>query len=591
MKAPGTVEDLLRERAIAPIDRHFAALVADMAPDDDASVALAAALTSAATREGHTCLDLEELAGRAGPAGLRMPCRDAWIASLEASPVVRRATSGTPAPLVLAGGRRLYLERLFDLESAVAAGIRERCAGLLGTADSHAALVDRHVPEGPEGPRQAATIALGSRFCCISGGPGTGKTTIVARILSVLLDAGLVSPASIALTAPTGKAAARLQQAVRDASAHPDVAALEARTIHRWLLSSRWHEEPTRLLVVDEASMVDISIMGQVLATLPQTARLVLLGDAMQLASVQPGSVFADLVAAAASSSSPLQSRIVELRHNWRFDAEGGIGRLAEAIRRNDADGVIAMLDDPVEPAITRQPLDGAEGFRRLALRLTEDVYGPLVQGMTSVPEEGFDPFSRFAVLCGHRRGPFGSARFNRLVEEGLRERGLARQRDGFYAGRPVIVTRNDPATGLSNGDTGIVFPAEGGGRSVLFPQLRDAAGNVLVLPPGLLPDHESVFAMTVHRAQGSEYLDVTVVPGGEDSPILTRELLYTAVTRARRTVTIHGSEDEIRAALANRTRRVSGLFDALTPEELHVGGDEPHGLARCAADHLAPHR
>ncbi len=563
MKAPDAVEDLLRERAIAPIDRHFAALMSDLAPDDDPSVALAAALASAATREGHTCLDLAEHAGR----DRRTPSPDAWIASLEASPLVRQATSGKPAPLVLARGRRLYLERLFELEKTVAAGVRARCAGPLEAADPHAALIDRHVPAGTaaDGPRQAVKIALGGRFCCISGGPGTGKTTIVARILSVLLDAGLVSPGGIALTAPTGKAAARLQQAVRDASERPDVATLEARTIHRWLNASRWSEEPTHLLVVDEASMVDITIMGEVLATLPETARLVLLGDSMQLSSVQPGSVFADLVAAGASGPSPLHSRIVELRHNWRFDAEGGIGRLAEAIRRDDADGVIAALDDPEEPAITRRPLDGAEGFRRLAIRLTDDVYAPQVEGMTSAADEGLDPFSRFAVLCGHRRGAIGSARFNRLVEEGLRERGLARQRDGFYVGRPVIIMRNDPATGLSNGDTGIVVPAEGGARRVLFPQLRDDRGDALRLPPGRLPDHESVFAMTVHRSQGSEYRDVTVVPGGEESPILTRELLYTAVTRARHTVTIHGSEDELRAALARRTRRVSGLFDALT--------------------------
>ena len=281
--------------------------------------------------------------------------------------------------------------------------------------------------------------------------------------------------------------------------------------------------------------MVDINIMGQVLGTLPDTARFVLLGDSLQLSSVQPGSVFADLVAAAASKSSPLHSRIVELRHNWRFDADGGIGRLAEAIRTNDADGVIAALDDPGEPDITRRPLEGAEGFRRLALRLTEDLYGPLVQDMASTPEKGFDPFSRFAVLCAHRRGAIGSARFNRLVEEDLRDRGLARQRDGFYAGRPVIITRNDPATGLSNGDTGIVFPVEGGGRNVLFPQLRatTAATRVSSLR-GRLPDHESVFAMTVHRAQGSEYQDVTVVPAGRTLRSSPRELLYTAVTRAR---------------------------------------------------------
>ncbi len=569
MKAPGIVEELLRERAIAPIDRHFAALMTDLVPGDDTSVALAAALASAATRAGHTCLDLEELAGREGPAGLRMPDRDAWIAALEASPVVRPATSAAPAPLVLSrgAGTRLYLERLFELERETAASIRERCAGTMRTAPSHSAVVDRHVPRDAlsQGLRKAVTIALGGGLCCVAGGPGTGKTTIVARILSVLLDTGMVSPQGIALTAPTGKAAARLQQAVRDESQHGDVARLEARTIHRWLISSRWRAEPTDLLVVDEASMVDINIMGQVLATLAKNARLILLGDAMQLASVQPGSVFADLVAAAASGSSPLHARIVELSHNWRFDAKGGIGRLADAIRRNDADGVVAALDDPGEPAITRRPLRGVEGFEELARQMTQEVYGPLVQDMSSASQEGFDPFSRSAVLCAHRRGPFGSARFNRLVEAELKESGLVRQRDGFYIGRPLIITRNDPSTGLSNGDTGIVVPADGGGRHVLFPQLRDAAGKARILPPGRLPDHESVFAMTVHRAQGSEYQDVRVVPGDADSAILTRELLYTAVTRARRTVTVHGSEGEIRAALNNQTRRLSGLCDALT--------------------------
>ena len=569
MKAPGIVEKLLGERVIEPIDRHLAALMTDLVPGADAAVALAAALTSAATREGHTCLDLEECAGQEGPAGVTMPDLDAWIDALEKSPVVRTTTCAVCAPLVLSrdAGARLYLERFFELEKTVAASIRERCSEASQPTRSHISVVDRHVPqdEFSQGLRQAVMTTLGGRLCCVSGGPGTGKTTIVARILSVLLDAGLVSQQGIALTAPTGKAAARLQQAVRDESQHEDLSRLEAQTIHRWLISSRRQSVPTDLLVVDEASMVDVIIMGQVFETLAPSARLVLLGDAMQLASVQAGSVFADLVTAAASSSSPLHSCIVELTHNWRFDAKGGIGRLAEAIRRNDADGVVAVFDDPGEAAITRRPLDGAGGFQELARQVTREVYGPVMQGMTSAPQEGFDPFSRFAVLCAHRRGPFGSAHFNRLVEAELRECGLARPRDEFYIGRRLIINRNDASTGLSNGDTGIVVSAHGGGRHVLFPQLRDAAGKARTLPPGRLPDHENVFAMTVHRAQGSEYRDVVVVPGGGDSPLLTRELLYTAVTRARGTVTVHGSEDEIRASFANQTRRISGLRDALT--------------------------
>ncbi len=568
MKAPTTVEKLFRSRGIADIDRHFAALVAELAKCPDDGIPLAAALASALTREGHTCVDLEELAGSTWPDedGIVLPDRESWLAALETSPVVRTADSKEPAPLVLAGRKRLYLERLHELEKEAAARIRGLCGHCEPLPDGIDGLLERHFPDtSPDGlPRAAARAALNGRFCCISGGPGTGKTTIVAKILSLFLDAGLVSVNGIALAAPTGKAAARLQQAVRGALKTPDASAFAVTTIHRWLFESRRHPGSTDLLIVDEASMVDITIMNRVLETLPGHARLIMLGDSSQLASVQPGSVFADLCAAARVRESPLHSRVVELRHNWRFSKTGGVGRLAEAIRKDDAGAVIDALHDPHDDEISLRPLPQTGSIDKLAEELTERHYEPLVRGIPSVPAEGFDPFRHFRVLCGHRRGPFGSTRFNSLVEQQLKDKGLTGSRDGFYVGRPIIVTRNDPRLGLSNGDTGIVFPGAPGERRVLFPDLRDNKGMALVVPIGRLPDHESFFAVTVHRAQGSEYDEVVIIPGPADSPVVTRELLYTAITRSRRKVIVYGSPDDIRAAVGRKTKRFSGLRDAL---------------------------
>ncbi len=535
------------------IDRHLAALVASLGDGADDGAPLAAAVTSALTREGHICLDLDEMAGSAWPAGEGSPLPDLgpWLAALEASPAVGRA--GDRAPLVL-DGRRLYLRRLHALETGTAAGILDLGRRPGPPADVPDAVLERHFAD--EEPRRAARAALAGRLCCISGGPGTGKTTIVGRILALFLELGLVAAEEIALTAPTGKAAARLQQAVRDVASPP----LAATTIHRWLLAGRGS---TRLLVIDEASMVDITLMARVLAALDAGAGLIMLGDSSQLASVQPGSVFADLCASARLAASPLRSCVVELTKNWRFSGDGGIGRLAEAIRDDDADRVVDALLDPNDDEVELRPLDEAQGMEHLAGELTERHFEPLVRGMRTGrirPDGTFDPFRGFRVLCAHRHGPFGSARFNRIVERLLQEQGLGPPQE-FYAGRPVLVTRNSHRLGVSNGDTGIVVD---GGRSVLFPGLPGADGRALLVPPGRLPDHESFFATTVHRAQGSEFDDVAVIPGPADSRLSTRELLYTAVTRARRRVIVHGTADSVRAAVGRRTRRFSGLPDLL---------------------------
>ena len=454
-------------------------------------------------------------------------------------------------------------------------------SGLLGLPGGLEAALDRLFPGTASGDRArtAARTAVTHRLCVVSGGPGTGKTTIAAAIVALLIELRLAAPGRIALAAPTGKAAARLQEAVR--GRHRDlvsrVPALEgyeahATTVHRWLFSRARDRRPVDVLILDEGSMVDLTLMAKVLAALPDGTRLVVLGDASQLASVQPGAVFADVCrAGTGAGTSPLAPSVVELVHNWRFDEAGGIGRLAAAVVRGDAAAAVAALRDPSDDATELRPLADAERFERLAMTLAHERFAPALEAAQAMrrPGEGIGPLSSFRVLCAHRIGAFGAERFNQSVERRLRSLGLVPAHDAFYPGRPILVTRNDPRTGLSNGDTGIALRDADGRVQVWFPELEDAEGQPRLVSPSRLPPHESFFAVTVHRAQGSEYDEIAVVLGPAQSRGTTRELLYTAVTRARRRVVVHGSEASVGAAVERATERSSGLRDALWSRSL----------------------
>ena len=587
MQHPADVLNPLCERGhLADIDRHFGRLVAELDGRDGPELPLAGALASASARTGHACLVLPDVAGRDWPAeaGTRLPPLASWMETLETSPVVARPETEEPRPLVLDARGRLYLARFWTAERAVAAGLR-RLAEAAEPAGLDAAL-DRWFPAATPDDRQraAARTALCRRLCVVSGGPGTGKTHTVAAIVALLLELGLVLPNRLALAAPTGKAAARLQEAVRarfrerataggDAPAAPVPAvaeyAAEATTIHRLLFRRHDQERlPVDALILDEGSMVDLGLMARVMDALPDGARLVVLGDASQLASVQPGSVFADLCQAGAAARSPLARCVVTLTRNFRFDAAGGIGRLAGAVVRGAAADAIVALTDPSDAATELHPLTDARAFERLAAEFTDAHFAPLlrtVQDMRAPTADGAGLLSRFRVLCAHRTGPFGAERFNRSVERRLRARGLAPAHDEFYPGRPILVTRNDRRTGLSNGDTGVVLRPAAGRLQVWFPELQDADGRPRLIAPARLPRHESFYAMTVHRAQGSEYEEVAIVPGPADSRVVTRELLYTAVTRARRRVVVYADAAGVTAAVENPSTRSSGLCDALT--------------------------
>ena len=564
--------------ALADIDRFFALSLADLGAGPE--VVLSAAAVSALHRAGHTCLPLAEagkpladIVGRQSAEdgeevpeqvrAVRLPAPAAWREALAASRVVASGSTGEPLPLVL-DRDRLYLHRLFQAESGLAAHVHalaadvnrrelgDSLARVLGSAADRATVA-------------AARAAVERRLCIVTGGPGTGKTTLAARLIALLADLGIAAAHRIALVTPTGKAAARLQEAVRTQLDERDLRVRVpvladfmpvAGTIHRLLTKPDLRLDA---LVVDECSMVDLPLMNRLLASLPGACRLILLGDPDQLSSVEPGSVFSDLCAA--GSGSPLAPCIVRLTHSHRFAVDQGIGLLAAALVGGDAEAALATLDDHREVQTGRQPLPDVAAFDRFATTCVDEWsehIGTLRAARAAAPA-----FPARRVLCAHRRGPFGVNRFNRLVERGLRARGVLAS-DEFYVGRPIIVTRNDRQTGLSNGDTGVVVGGAAGRRQVWFPDLSSGAGRFLVAP-SRLPEHESFFALTVHRAQGSEYDEVLFVPGAPDSRVCTRELFYTAVTRARHRVTVLADAAAVRAAVQRTAPRASGLSERLS--------------------------
>lgn len=609
--------------ALAPIDVHFAEAVARLSGSDDDALVLGAAVASHAVGQGHVCADLAAIVreppyDREGDpvADFAWPALDAWVAALQRAPFV---TGGDePRPLVL-DGTRLYLARYFRYERELALALMRRAAGEPPPVDE--ALLDAGLaalfPEadGREAEQaRAARAAVTGRIAIISGGPGTGKTTTVARVLALLVEQAHTAGKErlgVELLAPTGKAAQRLGEALASSldklPLSPEIAAAiprEAATIHRRLGFA--FDDPTRfrhhadnpldadVVLVDEASMVDLALMARLVDAVPESARLILLGDRDQLASVEAGAIFGDVCLAGSSEDSVLRPATVHLTHRFRFDEDSPIGQLAEAIRDGDAARALALLrptdagdalmaDLPDEPD---EPVDDAPLFaamsaptpparvRRLSPPAAGSPVSPvareIVEGYRALleattPERALKRISEFRVLCAHRRGRFGAERIGRDIERLLVDAGLlpasrryGRATDEWYPGRLVMVTSNDYQLDLFNGDVGIALasPGDPDRLRVWFA----AADGLRDVQPARLPPHESAFAMTIHKSQGSEFGGVVIVMPGKPSPIGTRELLYTAVTRARRDATIVGTEEVVANAVERRIVRASGL-------------------------------
>jgi exodeoxyribonuclease V alpha subunit len=464
--------------------------------------------------------------------------------------------------------RLLYLDRYWREEKQV-------CDDLLALQASKSTVdvpaSQRLFPAGFEEQREAAEIALAQAVTVLTGGPGTGKTTTVARLLALVAEQAGPARPRIALAAPTGKAAARLQEAVQqevaklDAADQAQLGELQAMTLHRLLGSrpdsgsrfrhNRGNRLPHDVIVVDETSMVSLTMMARLLEAVRPGARLVLVGDADQLASVEAGAVLADLVD---GLSARADVRVAELKTSHRFGES--IGLLADAIRIGEADQALALLRSGDEHIEFIEDDDASDAMRSLlvphALRLRE-------AALFGADEVALATLDEHRLLCAHREGPFGVGHWNRQVEKWLSEETGQPPWSEWYPGRPLLVTTNDYGLRVYNGDTGVVVNSPYGLRAVIA-----SASGPLGFATSRLSDVETMHAMTMHKAQGSQADDVTVLLPGEDSRLLTRELFYTAVTRAKERVRVVGTEASARAAIERRAVRATGLRLRLRLEE-----------------------
>jgi len=566
-------------RLLSPLSRQFAACLARLDPQAGPAVLQAAWLASEAVADGDVCVDLVAWAGQrcwndALSPGVVFPELDEWENALRASCLT--GAPGEFAPLILDGRHRLYLARYWHYESLLATDLLARAAAPSADLDEERLhrdldqLFASNAGEGPDWQKRAAATAVRQRLCVISGGPGTGKTTTVVR-LQAALQMHYRGSLVIRLAAPTGKAAARMQEAVRGAKGRlaipPEILAVipeQAGTLHRLLGarpdSSRFrHGRDNRLpldvLVVDEASMIDLALMAKLVEALPPHARLILLGDKDQLSSVEAGAVFGDICA---GGEGGLAASIALLHKSYRFDAVGGIGKLARAVRDGEADGALELLAQDGSPDFKWIVPTGSDDLRQLLLEGYREYGGALRE--RAAPEMLFDHFGRFRALCAHREGPSGVTGLNTLLEDALRREGIIPPRETWYYGRPVMVTRNDYNLMLFNGDVGIVAERDGE-RRVFF---QGADGQLRDFAPGWLPQHETVFAMTVHKSQGSEFEHVLLALPDESSPALNRALVYTAITRAKRRIILRAGRDILARAIATQAERVSGLTERL---------------------------
>lgn len=586
---------LLQARGVLePVDRHLAEVLVRRGATLE--VGLAAALASRAVGEGDTCVDLAVRVG-AAPVdregvpveGWVWPALATWLEALRASPWVGEPEGDDVRvpPLVLSG-TTVALARYAHHERRLALGLTRLATERVPVVDE--VVLDCSVGRLFEGRwanvhQEAAVRAAAHKgLTVLAGGPGTGKTTTVVRLLAALLEqaaaAGRALP-RIRLLAPTGKAAARLGESIvaqraglaldpAHAAAVLEAIPATASTIHRalgrrndWGTRVRfgadrpWSED---VVVVDEASMVDLPLMARLVDALRPGARLVLLGDPDQLAAVGAGAVLADLCAPGLEG--PVARGVVQLVGSRRFAEAGAVGSLARALNEGDTDAALAVLeaggDARLLRPVTRVDRDPAflaqavEGYR--ALCTAED------------PAARLAALGRFRVLCTVRRGPSGVEAVNAAVEAALRRagllgRGLVRAEDeGLDVGRPLLVTANDYDVELFNGDLGVLDRDASGAVRAFFP----TADGVRAVLPARLPPHETCFAMTVHKAQGSEVAEVALVLPEVDHPLLSRELVYTAVTRARERVTVVGGAEVLRLGLARRAVRTTRLREAL---------------------------
>ncbi len=579
------LEALERAGFLSVLDVELARGLGRIAGEKREQMLLTVALVSRNVQQGHVCLDLSrahpDWTDQSALSGITLPTSEALWRLAESSQLVAhsQAAEHSACPLVIDDRGRLYLARYHDHERALASRLLQLAAQPDTTLPVPEHIVDALFPrrndDKPDLQRSAALSARARKLSVIVGGPGTGKTSTVVKLLALLaIDAKRAAQPlpRVLLVAPTGKAAQRLTESIEQArkklAIDEEVAAWipsSAQTIHRALGSIegsltqfRHHRDrplSCDVLLLDEASMVDLALMRRLLDALPDAARVIMLGDPDQLVSVEAGGVLTDLCRAA-ERTGPLAACTTRLTESHRYAPDSGIAALSEAIRSQDSERALTLLLSRDLTDIELAPgVDGKEAPRQLLSQARKgyaDLKSPAL-------ETKLLALSRFRVLCAHRRGGDGVEAVNAAITRTLTN---ATGRQGeHYPGRPLLITQNDYGASLFNGDVGVLH-AEGSKRSLaLHIQAGEHPRRVAL---GRLPAHETVYAMSVHKSQGSEFDRVAVVLPERASPVLTRELLFTAITRARSAVTIYASSEVLRATIAQRVHRESGLVDRL---------------------------
>jgi exodeoxyribonuclease V alpha subunit len=609
--------DLLKQAVLAgelrPFDVQFAEQIMQCNGVDEVvdELLLATALVSHQLSRGDTCIRLDQaralgiFSNREIKKELRKcPSTDRWRSILlqqivvgSVPDAVRETTDHPITPLLLDEQNRLYLARYWHYEQSLLKSVRQLLATPPPATDGGrlVEVIARLYPDsgGTNWQKVATALAALSSFCVITGGPGTGKTYTVASLLAVF---EAISPAGdiprVMLAAPTGKAATRLTESLQGSKYVPDCyRGLEAVTIHRLLgmipgrLKPRFNSQrQLRLdvLVIDEASMIDLPMMTRVLDAIPAHCRLILLGDKNQLASVESGMVLGDIcgphlstqlsvetcqrleaeagvrVAAQEGQAGAISDRIVYLTESRRSEDRSGIVELSNAINRGDVKEAFQYLNAAKFPDL--QLLDhSSANLEEVINRYTAPAYQKLMAADT--PAAALEHLSDTCILCALRRGRTGAEGVNRRVESALNRMGVISADEPHYAGRPVMVSENSPSQGLFNGDVGITLLKDGKPK-VYF----QGESTLRAFVPARLPQHQTFYAMTVHKSQGSEYSTVILILPDSDNPLLTRELLYTGVTRARERVIIVANRAELETAINTRSMRQSGILDALWP-------------------------
>jgi exodeoxyribonuclease V alpha subunit len=615
------ITNMIETGYLSEIDVHFGKFITGLDKNNSPDIFIAAALVSRTTGDGDGYLDLNSITRKPilldinGEDRLKSPRLSEWLITLNQSSVVGRP--GEFCPLILDEKNRLYLYRYWDYENRLSSAIKSRSKkDIQGIdrsilKDSLNRLFPNNGTDEFNWHKVAGVIAAFKKFCVITGGPGTGKTFTTAKILALLLELSQKDNLSILLAAPTGKAAARIGESIRAAKKTLncsddiiDAIPSEAYTIHRMLKTIPgspyfYHnaENPLTadIVVVDEVSMVDLALMSKLLSAVKNDARIILIGDRDQLASVEAGFVMADIcdrnnihlfseyfykqfenltqckmeVSRKQLRDNPgLYDCMVVLKKSYRFTDTSGIGECSRAVNNGKFDETFSILKSNPDQ-IDWKKISGPNDLSKALPKEVINGYADYLNCRD--PHRALELFNRFRILCAVKFGALGVTEINRLTEEILNRNGLIEldtlSTYPWYRGRPVLITRNDYNLELFNGDIGITLPGPDSKSKDLYVYFSGVSGKLRRFLPHRLPEHETAYAMTVHKSQGSEFNEILLILPNQDYPVLTRELLYTGITRAKNHISIWGREEIIKITILRKIDRNSGLKDALWEE------------------------